>query len=90
VWYWNVVFDNAKDTPLRPPMAFWKPHVFKELGAIKATSLHRKVTKPLKSSEKQQEDKTRGWRGEGALRCRNANATHVRGCWVVDLVLGKT
>ncbi|MCE9566408.1 MAG: hypothetical protein K8U57_30660 [Planctomycetes bacterium] len=21
--------------------------------------------------------------------CRNANATHVRGCWVVDLVLGK-
>src|SRR5262249_28763026 len=22
--------------------------------------------------------------------CREANATHVRGCWVVDLVLGKT
>jgi hypothetical protein len=21
--------------------------------------------------------------------CRNTNATHVRGCWVVDLVLGK-
>jgi hypothetical protein len=21
--------------------------------------------------------------------CRDANATHVRGCWVVDLVLGK-
>ncbi|MCE9565159.1 MAG: hypothetical protein K8U57_24265 [Planctomycetes bacterium] len=22
--------------------------------------------------------------------CRDANATHVRGCWVVDLVLGKS
>ncbi|MBA4188406.1 MAG: hypothetical protein C0467_10415 [Planctomycetaceae bacterium] len=22
--------------------------------------------------------------------CRDATATHVRGCWVVDLVLGKT
>jgi hypothetical protein len=21
--------------------------------------------------------------------CRDANATHVRGCWVIDLVLGK-
>jgi hypothetical protein len=21
--------------------------------------------------------------------CRDTNATHVRGCWVVDLVLGK-
>jgi hypothetical protein len=21
--------------------------------------------------------------------CRDANATHVRGCWVVDFVLGK-
>jgi hypothetical protein len=21
--------------------------------------------------------------------CRDANATHVRGCWVVDLALGK-
>ena len=22
--------------------------------------------------------------------CRDANGTHVRGCWVVDLVLGKS
>jgi hypothetical protein len=22
--------------------------------------------------------------------CRDANVTHVRGCWVVDLVLGKS
>src|SRR5262245_6793401 len=35
------------------------------MRAIKATSLHRKVTKPLKSWEKQEEDKSRGWRGEG-------------------------
>ena len=32
-----------------------------------------------------------GCTGEDVLNhCRDANVTHVRGCWVVDLVLGKT
>src|SRR5262247_4709695 len=54
-----------QERSLRPPPTLIKPHVFKEMRAIKATSLQRKVTKPLKSWEKQQEDKSRGWRGRG-------------------------
>src|SRR5262245_48973052 len=52
-----------QEKSLRPPPTLIKPHVFKELRAIKATSLHRKVTKPLKSWEKRQEDKSRGGGG---------------------------
>src|SRR5262245_6817099 len=55
----------SQETPLRPPPTLRETHVFKELGAIKATTLQRKVTKPLKSWEKQQEDKSRGGGGEG-------------------------
>src|SRR5262245_14798140 len=54
-----------QEKPLRPPPTLIETHLFKELRAMKATSLHRKVTKPLKSWEKQQEEKSRGWRGGG-------------------------
>src|SRR5262245_9845702 len=57
----------SQEKPLRPPPTLIKPHLCKELRAIKATSLQRKVTKPLKSWEKQQVDKTEGGGGRG--RC---------------------
>ena len=63
-----AIFDNRTAKPreiIEATPTLIKPHVFKEMRAIKATSLHRKVTKPLKSWEKQQEDKNRGWRGRG-------------------------
>src|SRR5262245_57465219 len=50
----------SQEKPLRPPPTLRETHVFKELRAIKATSLHRKVTKPHKSWEKRQEEKSRG------------------------------
>lgn len=36
-------------------------------------------------------DEQGGWHGEDDIlnHCRDANQVHVRGCWVVDLVLGK-
>src|SRR5262245_56035428 len=60
-----------QERSLRPPPTLIKPHVFKEMRAIKATSLQRKVTKPLKSWEKRQEDKSRGCGEGGAVGAKS-------------------
>src|SRR5215510_4960767 len=52
-----------QEKPLRPPPTLIETHLFKEMRAIKATSLHRKVTKSLKSWENDKRTKPGGWRG---------------------------
>ncbi len=69
---WGVGWERSLTTEppsqeksLPPSPGFIKPQLFKELGAITATSLHRQVTKSYKSWENQGEEKSRGWRGRG-------------------------